>query len=321
LIAVTTDKVFSTMSVKLGFWKILKASGASFRNHNGLKLSASLAFYSIFSLGPMMLIIIFVSNLFWSRQAIDGTIYNQISELVGDDSALEIQEIIKESSITGHNFIALISFLTLLIAATGIFTEMQGSINMIWNLKVRPGRGWIQELKDRLVSFLLITGLGLLLLVVLIVNGLLEGFMSKLQDMFPATVMTFYFLNLLLTMLVVALLFGIFYKVLPDAAIPWKDAAVGAIFAAVLFMIGKFGITLYIHGIDLGSAYGAAGSMVVLLFWIFYSAIVLYLGAAFTKSYALAHGAAIKPKEYAMTVKVVEAESGEAISPGVGQSI
>ncbi|MDH4059142.1 MAG: YihY/virulence factor BrkB family protein [Cyclobacteriaceae bacterium] len=309
------------MSINIGFWQTLKASGASFRNHNGLKLSASLAFYSIFSLGPMMLIIIFVSNLFWSRQAIDGTIYNQISELVGDDSALEIQEIIKESSISGHNFIALISFLTLLIAATGIFTEMQGSINMIWNLKVRPGRGWIQELKDMLVSFLLITGLGLLLLVVLIINGLLEGFMSKLQDMFPATVMTIYVLNLLLTMLVVALLFGVVYKVLPDAVIPWKDAAVGAIFAAVLFMIGKFGITLYIHSTDLGSAYGAAGSLVVLLFWIYYSSVVLYFGAAFTKSHALAHGAAIEPKEYAMTVKVVEVESDEAISPGVGQSI
>lgn len=305
------------MSVNIGFWKILKASGASFRNHDGLKLSASLAFYSIFSLGPMMLIIIFISNLFWSRQAIDGTIYNQISGLVGDDPALKIQEIIKDSSIGGHSFIALIGFLILLIAATSIFTEMQGSINMIWNLKVRPGRRWIQGLKDRLVSFLLIAGLGLLLLAALIINGLLEGFMNKLQDIFPVPVVTVYVFNLLLTMLVVALLFGIVYKVLPDAVIPWKHAAVGAIFAAVLFMIGKFGITLYVRSIDLGSAYGAAGSLVVLLFWIFYSAVVLYFGAAFTKSYALAHGFATKPKEYAITVKVVEVESDETISSGV----
>ncbi len=304
------------MTIKIEFWQILKSSVACFRNHNGFKLEASLAFYSIFSLGPMLLIIIFISNIFWSRQAIEGTLYNQISELVGDKSALKIEEIIRDSSIKGHNLMALVSLFFIVITATGIFTEMKGSINLIWNLKVRPGKRWMQGVKERLVSFLLITGLGFLLLVSLILNGLLEGFMSKLQDILSINVVTVYVFNLLLTMLVVALLFTIIYKVLPDAVISWKISATGAFIAAIVFMIGKFGITFFIQRMNLGSAYGAAGSFVVLLFWIFYSSIALYFGAAFTKSLALSQGIAIRPKEYAITVKVVgvEVDNGESES-------
>ena len=278
-----------------------------------LKLSASLAYYTIFSIGPMLLVIIFFSNLFWGREAIEGKIYSQIAGMVGDGAALQIQEIIKNASITGANFTAVISFVILVVAATTAFIEMQDSINMIWNLKVKEGRGWKLMLKNRLLSFSIVTGLAFLLLVSLIINALMERFMNKLPEMFPhVSVVVVYVFNLLLTLLVVAMLFAIIFKVLPDAVIKWKDVAVGALFTAILFMAGKFCITFYISKGNLGSTYGAAGSLVVLLLWIYYSATILYFGAEFTKAYAIKYGSEIKPNDYAVTIQVVNVESSES---------
>ncbi len=261
----------------------------------------------------MMLVIIFFSNLFWGREAIEGTIYSQISGVVGNTAALQIQEIIKNASISGNNFAAVIGFVTLLIAATTVFTEMQDSLNMIWNLRVKEGSGWLQMLKNRLLPFSIVAGLGFLLLGSLIINALLEGFMSKLQEMFPdAAIVVVYIVNLLLTLLVVAFLFAIIFKVLPDAVIQWKDVAAGALFTAVLFMIGKFCITFYINNSNMGSTYGSAGSLVILMLWIYYSSTILYFGAEFTKAYAVKYGAEIKPDEYAVTIQVVQVESSES---------
>ncbi|MEP7322336.1 MAG: YihY/virulence factor BrkB family protein, partial [Saprospiraceae bacterium] len=206
------------------FFEILKESAIGFNRHKVLKLSASLAYFTIFSLGPMMLVIIFFSDLFWGRQAIEGTIYNHLSGFVGDQAALQIQEIIKNASITGNNLMTVVSFILLLIAATTLFTEMQDSINMIWNLEVKHDSGWWQLIKKRLLSFSIVSGLGFLLLVSLTINGLLEGFMGKLQEMFPfIAIIVVYIFNVLLTLSVVAFLFAIIYKLLPDAIIQWRD--------------------------------------------------------------------------------------------------
>lgn len=295
------------------FWWLLKTAGVGFGKHRILNLSASLAFYTIFSLGPMLLVIIFVSDIFWGRQAIEGTVYHQISGIVGHGAALQIQEIIKNSSIQGNFFIALVGVLTLVIAATTVFSEMQASLNIIWNLKVKKGRPWIIMLKGRLLSFSLVAGLGFLLLVSLIINGLLEGFMSNFQRMFPqVTMVGVYIANLILTLSVVALLFAIIFKVLPDAIIQWRYVIVGSLFTAALFMIGKFCLTIYIDNSNLGSTYGSAGSLVILLLWIYYSSIAFYFGAEFTKVYALKYGVLIKPKEYATTVKVIQIESNKS---------
>lgn len=296
-----------------GFWQLLKAAAAGFRRHKVLKLSASLAFYTIFSIGPMLLVIIFISNLFWGRDAIEGKIYSQVGGLVGEGTALQIQEIIKNATITGNNFTAIIGFVTLVVAATTVFIEMQDSINTIWNLKVKSNTGWKLMLLNRLMSFSLVAGLGFLLLVSLVVNALLEGFMNKLQEIFPhIAVVVIYVFNLLLTLLVVTGLFTIIFKVLPDAIIKWKDVAAGALFTAVLFMIGKFGIAFYISKSNMGSAYGPAGALVVLLFWIYYSSVILYFGAEFTKAYAIKYGSEIRPDKYAVTIQVVRVESSES---------
>lgn len=300
------------MSKIKNFWQLLKVAFAGFQRHKVLKLSASLAYYTIFSIGPMLLVVIFFSNLFWGRQAIEGEIYSQISGMVGKGAAIQIQEIIKNASVSGNDFMAVVSFVILLVAATTAFNEMQDSLNTIWNLKVKEEAGWQLMIKNRLLSFSIVASLGFLLLVSLIINTLLEGFMNKLQEMFPyVSVVVIYVTNLLLTLIVVTVLFAIIFRVLPDAVIKWKDVGVGALFTAVLFMVGKFCITFYISKSNLGSTYGTAGSLVVLLLWVYYSATILYFGAEFTKAYAIKYGSEIKPNEYAVTVQVVNIESSE----------
>ncbi len=295
-----------------GFWQILKDAAAGFSKHHVLKLSASLSYYTIFGIGPMMLVIIFFANLFWGRDAINGTIYNQLSGLLGKQAALQIQEIIKDASVSGNSFAAVFGFVMLIVAATSVFSEMQSSLNLIWNLKVKKGSGWLRMLKNRLLSFSITASLGFLLLVSLFISSLLDGLMEKLQETFPDIgFVLIYTSNILLTLFVVALLFAIIYRVLPDAIISWKDVAAGAIFTAVLFMIGKFCITIYIGHSSMGSSYGSAGSLVILLLWVYYSSIILYFGAEFTKAYALKYGSEIRPDIYAVTIRRVEVESGE----------
>ena len=294
------------------FWQLLKEAGAGFQRHKIFKLSASLAYYTIFSIGPMLLVIIFFSNLFWGRQAIEGKIYGQISGMVGESAAYQIQEIIKNVSVSGGGFSAVIGFVTLLIAATTAFNEMQDSINTIWNLRIKKNTGWKLMVVKRLLSFAFVAGLGFLLLVSLIANALISGFMTKLQEMFPdITIVLIYVLNIVVTFLIVAVLFTIIFKLLPDAIIRWKDVAIGACFSAVLFMIGKFCFNIYIGKADVASTYGTAGSIVVLMLWVYYSSVILYFGAEFTKVYALKYGSEIRPGKYAVTVQMIRIESAE----------
>jgi membrane protein len=296
----------------MGLLSILKEAGTGFVRHNLLRLSASLSFYTIFSVGPMMLVIIFISGIFFSRQAIEGTIYNQIKGLIGNDAAIQIQDLIKNISLSSDNFIAVIGFALLLFTATTVFTEIQDSMNAIWDIKVKTNRNWQQLLKNRLMSFLIITCLGLLLLVFLIINSLLEGLKDRILEMFPHMAINMvYGANLTLTLLIVTLLFAFIYKVLPDVYVQWKYVVVGAIFASVLFMIGKFGVTFYINNSSLTGTYNSASSFVILLLWIYYSANVLYLGAEFTKAYALKYSVSLKPKSYAVGIKTITVEKDE----------
>jgi membrane protein len=291
---------------------LMKETFKGFSENKVPKLSASLAYYTVFSLGPLLIVIIFLCSIFLGREAVEGTIYLQIQGFVGDDAAKQIQDIIKNASITGKGTVAAtIGIITLLIGATGVFGEIQDSINDIWGLKPKPKQGWLKLIKNRLLSFGIIGSLGFLLLVSLAVTALVEGIGNRLKAVFPdVTVVIFYIINLALTLGVTTLLFAVIFKVLPDAKIKWRQVWAGAIFTSVLFMIGKFAISFYISKSDVGSTYGAAGSLVILLIWIYYSSIILYFGAVFTKAYALKYGEAIKPNEYAVVTEKVEVEKG-----------
>jgi membrane protein len=303
------------MSVKQffsGSLTVIKNSGAGFVNDKVPKLAGSLSYYMIFSMGPLLLIIITLCSAFFGREAIEGSIYKQLEGFTGHDTAIQLQQIIKNASLSGKtNMATIIGAVTLLIGATSVFAEMQDSINMIWGIKAKPKKNWLKLLQNRFISFSLIISLSFLLLVSLSLSALIESFNHYLTERFPGiTVVVFYIINQLLTMGITCFVFSIIFRVLPDANIRWKDVFAGAIVTTVLFLLGKFAISFYISKANIGSTYGPAGSLIILILWIYYSAIIVYFGAEFTKAYALQYGEPIHPSAYAVAVEQVETEKG-----------
>ncbi len=288
------------------FLKVIQQAWGEFDTDKGFKLSASLAYYTIFSISPMLIVIISLCGIFLGKQAIEGQIYEQINTMVGEQAALQIQEMIKNVSAQGNkSYIAsIIGLGTLLIGATGVFAEIQSSINFIWGIKPKPKRGFLKVLLNRLLSFSLIISMGFILLVSLTLSGIILAFNQKLSVWLPGFSTELILIgNHGLTFLVISLLFAIIFKVLPDASIRWKDVMIGAIITALLFMLGRYMIGLYIGMSNLGMSYGAAASLVVILVWVYYSSIILYFGAEFTQVYADHFGKGVLPKSYSVLVK------------------
>jgi membrane protein len=296
-----------------GLWKVIKKASNGFIDDKIMKLSGALSFYMIFSMGPLLLIIITMCSIFFGHAAVEGKVYAQLEGFVGHDTAIQLQQIIQHAAISGKNTLAsVIGISFLIIGASSVFAEMQDSINMIWGLKPKPKSGWMAFLKNRLLSFSIIISLGFLLLVSLAISALVEMFSDHLKSVFPGlSIIVIYVFNLCLTIAITAFIFAVIFKVLPDAKIKWRDVTVGAIATTVLFLMGKFAISFYISKSNVGSTYGAAGSLIILLLWIYYSAMILYYGAEFTKFYAVEFGDQIKPMEYAVTVRQVEEEKGK----------
>ena len=297
-----------------GLGKALKNAAIGFINDNAFKLSASLSYYTIFALGPLLIIIISLTGIFFGKEAVQGRVYGQLTELVGSESALQIQNIIiniQASHSTTRG--AIIGIVILFIGATGVFTEMQDSINYIWSVKAKPKKSWLKFIINRLLSFSLIVGMGFILLVSLIMSALLTLLSDQLMRLLPRyTVALFEVVNTAIILIVISALFTVIFKLLPDAIIAWKDALMGAMLTAVLFLTGKFLIGYYIGRSNLGITYGAAASIIILLTWVYYSAMILYYGAEFTKMYALQSGSGIKPKQTA--VFIIKKESREVPS-------
>jgi membrane protein len=299
-------------------WSILKQSFSDFIDNKVFKLSAALAFYTIFSLPAMLIIVISVSGVFYGREAIEGTLYQQIAAFVGNDAALQIQQSIRGAALSKSSYFAtIVGVTTLIFGATSVFSEIQDSINHIWKLKAKPrkGKGFIKMLINRLLSFSIVVSLGFLLLVSLLINGLMDALINRLTQIFPdLTVIVVYSFNVLLTFGITSLLFGMIFKVLPDARIAWKHVRAGAFTTAILFMLGKFLIGYYLGHSKLSSTYGTAGSIIVMLLWVYYSAMILYFGAVFTHVFAAHSGTRIYPTSYAVWVQEIEVESEKSIA-------
>ncbi|MEJ2884287.1 YihY/virulence factor BrkB family protein [Pedobacter sp. GR22-6] len=295
-----------------GIWEVLKNAFTGFTDHKVTKLSGSLAYYTVFSMAPLLVVIISLCAIFLGQEAAEGQIKAQLDQFLGSDTAAQLQELIRKASIGDKGTVAfIIGAGTLLVGATTVFADIQDSINMIWGLKPKPKRGWLKMLQNRFLSFSVIISLGFILLVSLGVTALIDGFGNKLKNNYPdISVVIFYIINQLITLAVISTIFGVIFKVLPDAIIKWRDVALGAIVTALLFMLGKFGISFYIGQSNVGSTYGAAGSLIIVLLWTYYSSIILYFGAEFTKAYAVAYGSEIRPSHYAVTTKEVEIETG-----------
>ena len=300
------------MPLKL-IWKSIKHAFVALFEQKIPKLSAALAYYTVFSLPGLLIIILYVLDIFYGQEAVEGTVFNQISNLVGSQAASQIQETIKNAALSSSGNIAtIIGIATLVIGATSVFGEIQDSINQLWRLKSKPrkGKGWLRLIINRLLSFSMVVSLGFLLLVSLVLNGLMDVLIGRLTLLFPDTQVIFaYIINLVITFLITALLFGLIFKVLPDARIEWRHVKAGAIATALLFMVGKYLITFYLGQNKMSSAYGAAGSIIVILLWVYYTAIILYFGAAFTHGYAVCSGSHIYPSKYAVWVEQVEVET------------
>lgn len=278
---------------------LLKETLSQFMDDNAIKLSASLSYYTIFSLPPLLIIIIYLAGIFFGIEAVRGEIFGQINGLVGSGAAIQIQETIKNIKLSNNNLVAIVGIVTLLFGAMGVFVDLQESINMIWGLKPKPERKLIAFLKQRLVSFSMIGSVGFLLLVGLVISSLIDFIIKQTESFFPKiTVFLFYVLNITVLFFIVTLLFAIIFRTLPDGKIGYKDAIIGAAFTALLFIVGKsvIGIIIRISSID--SIYGVAGSLIVVLLWVYYSAIIIYFGAEFTKVYAFSFGDKIIPNEY-----------------------
>ncbi|CAN5272253.1 YihY/virulence factor BrkB family protein [soil metagenome] len=291
-------------------WYVLKHSFAGFSDDKLPKLSAALAYYTIFSIGPLIIVIIFLASFFFKREAVEGGIYGQIKGFVGSEAAVQLQEIIKNASLHNAGYLPLIiGVITLLFGATTVFSEIQDSINQIWGLKAKPKLGIKLFIKNRLLSFGVIASLGFLLLVSLGVSAIVDAIGARLQNMLPQiTVIMLYIVNLLITFLVTTILFAVIFKVLPDANVRWKDVWAGSFTTALLFMIGKLLISLYIAKSNIGMTYGTAGSFVIFLIWVYYSAIILYFGAEFTKAWAINYHHGIKPSPFAVIIDKEQTE-------------
>lgn len=295
------------------FLAVLKDTFYGFLEHKILKMSASLAYITIFSLAPLLLVVLYLCDIFLSRDAIEGLIFTQTKEFIGKNSALQLQAMIKGLSVSGDNKIAgIIGVITLLVGATSVFAEIQDSINTIWGIRPKTKNGFWLYLKSRLLSFGVIGSLGFIVLVSLGLSTVMDFiFKSVFLEMSQMNIYLIYSANFIVTTLVITLLFGSIFTILPDANISWKQVRVASITTAVLFMGGKFIISYYIANSNVSSVYGTAGSFVILLIWVYYSSVILYFGAEFSKCYALKFAAPIKPLEFAEIIQNVKTTSSE----------
>ena len=285
-------------------WNLLKSSFTQFYEDNAIKLSASLSYYTIFSLPPLLVIIIALSSIFFGADAVRGEVFMQIRGFVGNEAALEVQDLLRNVHFSHRSpFAAAIGIVVLVISASGIFAEIQSSINYIWGIKAKPKRGFLKYMKNRLMSFLMVLALGILLIMSLFLNSSMDIMSDKLSVHLPRfTLYLFYVLNLAAVFLIITLLFGLIFKTLPDGRVHWKDALIGSSITALFFMLGKIGMGAFLGRSSFADTYGTAQSIVLILLWVYYSAIILYWGAEFTKVYALAHGKKIIPNAYSVRI-------------------
>lgn len=291
-------------------FRLFADAGKGFVDDNAFKLSASLSYYTVFALGPLIVIIISLTGVFFTNVDVQGRIYQELNGFIGHDAALQVQDIIKNMRSAERGTVGtIVGSIILFIGATGVFAEIQDSINYIWSVKAKPKKGWLKFLINRLLSFSLIVGVGFILLVSFIISTLVSLLSDKLVKKYPGyDIDLLNITNTFFLLAVTTALFAVIFKVLPDAIISWRDAFTGAIFTAVLFLIGKFLIGYYLSKANLGITYGAAASIIIILSWVYYSSLILFYGAEFTKAFALQAGSGIKPKSTAVFIIKKEAK-------------
>jgi membrane protein len=296
-----------------GIWNLLKASVSEWSKDKSPRLGAALSYYTIFAMPPLFMIAIFMASLVFDPASVRTQMFSEVGGLIGQKSAEAIQAAMTAQYETHKGLVAsVIAIVTLLVTSTGLFIELQDALNTIWGVEVKPGSGVTGFIRIRLMSFAMVVGIGFVLLVSLIVSAALAAFSKYVNDLFPGVGILSVVVSDLVAFGVITVLFAMIFKVLPDVKIGWRYVWVGGAVTSLLFTLGKFLLGLYLGRSTTISAYGAAGSVVLILLWVYYSAQILFFGAEVTKVYANRFGARVQPSAHAQWVSAKhEDEEGE----------
>ena len=294
-------------------WHLIKEAAADWSHDRAPRLGAALAYYTVFSLVPFLVVVIALIGMVLGQEAAQSAILSHIATLVGDQSAAAIKDMIQRADQPSTGLVATgLAVVTLLFGASGVFGQLQDALNTVWGVEPKEGRGVWGFIKDRFLSFVAVLGTGFLLLVSLLLSSALAVFGNWFSGLLPLPEALLHLFNFALSFVVVTGLFALIFKVLPDAKVAWRDVWVGALLTAALFTIGKYALGLYLGKSNVASAYGAAGSLVLILLWVYYSAQILLYGAEFTQVYANRLGEHIVPAPDSQVADPRKAAAGQA---------
>jgi membrane protein len=295
----------STGNIFVDLWDVIKKTFTRWNDADPFRQSAIIAFYAIFSLPALLVILITIAGYLFGEDAVRGNISQEIAGMLGSDAANMIELMVANAVESDASTLMMIVGIGILIfGATTVFFQLQKSLNRIWGVVPKPDKAFMKYLRDRLFSFGLILAIGFLMMISLVITSMLTAFSGLIQQYVPEFLMViFHIVNVLVSLLVIATLFALMFKILPDAKIRWKSVWVGASVTAVLFEIGKYALGIYFSEADPASMYGAAGSIILILLWISYVCMILFFGAEFTKQWAVKFGHGIVPKEGAELVE------------------
>ncbi|MGG6242017.1 YihY/virulence factor BrkB family protein [Nodosilinea sp. AN01ver1] len=283
--------------------RLLKQAFQEWNKDKASQLAAALAYYTLFSLAPLLILAIAIAGLFFDSVAVRDQLMSQVESLVGGSGAEFVRTVLDNANRPGQSsgvVASIISIVLLLVGATGVLTQLQLALNTIWNLEARSDIGLMNMVRKRVLSLGMVMVIGFLLLVSLVVSSVISGFSAYLQSLAPGLDAVVQLINFVVAFGITTLLFAALFKYLPDAVISWRDVWFGAIATAILFSIGKYLIGLYLGNSGFGSSYGAAGSVIILLIWVFYSAQIMFYGAELTQVYSRRFGSPIQPNKYAV---------------------
>ena len=294
------------MNLKI-FWELIKATLQEFSEDKAARLAAALAYYTIFSLAPLLVIVVGVAGVLLSTEQVQQAVLQQIQGLAGQQAGQMVSDMLNNFNRPGGGIITIIvGVVTLLFGATGVFGQLQDALNTIWEVQPKPNRGIMGMIKDRFLSFTMILGLSFLLMVSLVVSAGLSALGTFLGNVLPLGEWFWQIINQLISIAVITVMFALIFQILPDVDIAWKDVWVGALVTSILFNIGKFALGYYLGNSAVTSGYGAAGALIVILLWVYYTSQILFLGAEFTQVYAKRFGSLIEPNENAVFISEEE---------------
>lgn len=283
------------------FINVVKDTFTEWMEDNASQLAASLSFYTAISIAPLLVMVILIAGFIWGNQAVEGQLLSQLRSALGPQGADFIATVIENADKPTTGSIAgLVSLAVLIWGSTNVFTQLQTSLNAIWNVEPKPNRGILGTIKDRLLSFSMVLGIAFLLLVSLILSAVLAALSSSFTGLLPGAEPLWQLVNFVLSLVIITLLMAAIYKVLPDVEIAWRSVWIGAAVTALLFTIGKFALGYYLGNAT--TSYGAAGSVMAFLLWVYYSAQIVFFGAEFTQIYANRYGEGVQPSENARFV-------------------